>query len=62
MLLNRDTGSAFLNTRFFVSNIFISTIRLKLAKHQAKAKQHLQAELLLFEIFGFFIHVIIQKQ
>ena len=35
-------------TRFFISNTFISNARLKLAKNQAKAKQHLETELLLF--------------
>ena len=34
-----------------MSNTFISNARLKLAKNQAKAKQHPEAELLLFEIF-----------
>ena len=34
---------------FFISNTFISNIRLKLAKNQEKAKQHPDAELLLFE-------------
>ena len=33
-----------MNTRFFISNT-----RLKLAKNQTKAKQHPEAELLLFE-------------
>ena len=33
------------DTRFFISNIF----RLKLAKNQVNAKQHSEAELLLFE-------------
>ena len=33
---------------FFISNSFISNARLKLAKNQANAKQHPQAELLLF--------------
>ena len=36
-------------TRFFISNIFISNTRLKLAKNKAKAKQHPEAELLLSE-------------
>ena len=38
---------------FYISNTFISNARLKLAKNQAKAKPHLEAELLLFEIIGF---------
>ena len=36
---------------FFISNTFISNTRLKLAKKQAKATQHPEAELLLFENF-----------
>ena len=47
---------------FFISNTFISNTRLKLVKNQAKAKQHPEVELLLFEnLFAFFVHVIIQK-
>ena len=48
---------------FFISSRFISNGRLKLAKNQAKAKKHPQADPLLFEmyIFTFFTHVIIQK-
>ena len=34
---------------FFISNTFISNVKLKLAKNQANFKQHPQAELLLFE-------------
>ena len=34
---------------FFISNICINNAILKLAKNQAKAKQHPEAELLLFE-------------
>ena len=48
------------NTIFFISNTFISKARLKLAKNQAKAKQHPETELLLFENF-FVIHIIIQN-
>ena len=33
----------------FISNTFISNARLKLAKNQAKAKQHAGAKLLLYE-------------
>ena len=33
----------------FISNTFIYNARLKLAKNQAKAKQHPETELLLFE-------------
>ena len=40
------------NTRFFISNTFISNARLKLGKNQAKAKQHPEAELLLFENYS----------
>ena len=42
----------FKSTRFFLSNTFISNATLKLAKNQAKAKQHPEAELLLFENFS----------
>ena len=37
------------DTRVFLSNTFISNARLKLAKKQAKAKQHVEAEFLLLE-------------
>ena len=36
-------------TRFFISNTFISNVRLKLAKNQTKTKQHAESELLLFQ-------------
>ena len=42
----------FLYTRFFISNTFISNVRLKLAKNEANVKQHLEAELLLFENYS----------
>ena len=42
---------------FFISNIFISNARLKLAKSQANAKQNPEAELLVFEI----IHIFYQR-
>ena len=42
-----------LNSRsFFISKTFISNIKLKLAKNKAKAKQHTEAELLLFENYS----------
>ena len=37
------------NTRFFISNIFISNVRLKLVKNQTNAKQHPETEFLLLE-------------
>ena len=37
---------------FFISNIFISNAKLKLAKNQANAKQHPEAELLLLENYS----------
>ena len=37
---------------FFISNTFKSNASLKLAKNQAKAKQHLEAKLLLFENYS----------
>ena len=47
---------------FFISNTSSSNARLKLARNQANAKQHPEAELLaLKKLFAFFIHVIIQK-
>ena len=39
-------------TPFFISDTFKSNARLKLAKNQANAKQHPEAELLLFEIYS----------
>ena len=47
---NNETYSE--NTHFFICNIFISNARLKLAKNQVKAKQHPEAELLLFENYS----------
>ena len=41
-------------TLFFISNIFISNARLKFVKNQTKAKQHPQAELLLFKNYSLF--------
>ena len=41
-----------MNIRFFVSNTFISSATLKLAKSQANIKQHHEAELLLFENYS----------
>ena len=38
-----------INTLFYISNTLTSNSRLKLAKNQAKAKQHSETELLLFE-------------
>ena len=37
---------------FFISNIFLNNARLKLAKNEAKAKQHAEAELSLFENYS----------
>ena len=39
---------------FFISSTFISNTRLKLAENQTKAKQHPEAERLLFEIYLFY--------
>ena len=39
-------------TSFFIRNTSISNARLKLTKNQAKAKQHLEAELLIFENYS----------
>ena len=46
---------------FYMSNTFISNATLKLAKNETKARQHPEAELLLFENFTFFIYAIIQE-
>ena len=40
------------NTHFFISNTFIRNARLKLAKNQASAKQHPDADILLFENYS----------
>ena len=51
--LTLNTREAFLQYAslhsFFISNTFISNARLKLAKNQANAKQHPEAELLTSE-------------
>ena len=39
-------------THFFISNTFVSNAWLKMAKIQANAKQHPQAEILLFEYYS----------
>ena len=39
-------------TLFIISSTFISNARLKLAKNQANAKQHPEAELLIFENYS----------
>ena len=45
--------ATFLNLHaFFISNIFIGNARLKFAKNQANAKQHPEAEPLLFENYS----------
>ena len=49
-----------LNT-FFISNTFLSNARLKLAKNQANAKQHPEAELLLFENYSHFSSTLSSK-
>ena len=46
-------NSICMNTHFYISIIFICNTRLKSAKNQAKAKQHPEAKLLLFEIYPF---------
>ena len=43
---------SFLSAGFFISNNSISRTRLKLAKNQAKAKQHFEIELFLFENYS----------
>ena len=41
-----------LYTRFFISNTFISNVRLKLTKNRANDKQHPEIEFLLFENYS----------
>ena len=41
------------HTRFFISNTFTGNAKLKLTKNQANAKQHPEAELLLFESYSY---------
>ena len=47
-----NKGGILLSTRFFITNPLISYSRLKFAKPQAKAKQHLQVGLVLLESYG----------
>ena len=47
-----NLGRYVTNTRFFISNTFISNTRLKFAKNQANAKKHPEAELSLFENYS----------
>ena len=50
------------DTSFFrISNTFISNSRLKLAKNQAKAKQHPEVELLLFENYSLSSYILSSK-
>ena len=46
------------NLRFFISNTFTSNIRLILGKSQAKAKQHPQAGLFLFENYSLSLFIL----
>ena len=46
---------------FFISNTFITNTRLKLAKNQAKAKEHLEAELLLLGNYSVFLSTLSSK-
>ena len=46
---------------FFISNTFISKTRLKLAKNQANATQHHEADFCYLLIIHIVHHVIIQK-
>ena len=48
-------------TLFFISNTFVSTARLKLAKIQVNAKQHPEAEVLLFENYSRFSPMLSSK-
>ena len=42
----------FCNAHFLIRNAFIDNAKLKLAKNQATARQHPEAELLLFENYS----------
>ena len=44
----------YMNTRFFMSNTFISNARLKLTKNQARANQHPEAEPLQFQDYSLY--------
>ena len=46
---------------FLIINIFVSNARLKFAKNQAKAKQHSETELLLFENYSLSSFVLSSK-
>ena len=46
---------------FFMSYTFVSNTRLKLAKNQANAKQHPEAELLLFENYSHYSSTLSSK-
>ena len=45
----KKSANFFTYALFYISNTFLSNVRLKFAKNQAKAKQHPQTELLLFD-------------
>ena len=51
----------FNHTFIFISNTFKSNARLKLAKKQANAKQHPEAELFLFEKYSVFSSTLLSK-
>ena len=42
----------FYNLKFFINNSFITKVRLKLVKIQVNAKQHPEADFLLFENYS----------
>ena len=49
-------------TLFFISNTFTSNSRLKFGKNQAKSKQHLGAELLLFDNYSLLSSMLSSKK
>ena len=51
-----------MNYTFFISNTIASNTRLKIAKNQANFKQHLEAELDIWNLFALIIHIISQDQ
>ena len=46
---------------FFISNTFIGGARMKLAKNQANAEQHPEAELWLFENYSYSLSTLLSK-
>ena len=47
---------SWIKTLFYIKNTFTSNVKLKSVKNQANAKQHPEAELLLFENYSHHYH------